>query len=56
MYDKNSRSVIFLAGIGAVLEFYDFVLFMVFSKEISSTSGLRGKFKGEYNKKRLLSL
>ena len=37
MYDKNSRSVIFLAGIGAVLEFYDFVLFMVFSKEISST-------------------
>lgn len=37
MYDKNSRNVIFLAGIGAVLEFYDFVLYMIFSKEISAT-------------------
>ena len=30
MYDKNSRNVILLAGIGAVLEFYDFVLYMIF--------------------------
>ncbi|WP_044247645.1 MFS transporter [Francisella hispaniensis] len=37
MYDKNSRNVIFLAGIGAILEFYDFVLYMIFSKEISAT-------------------
>ena len=37
MYDKNSRNVILLAGIGAVLEFYDFVLYMIFSKEISAT-------------------
>jgi MFS family permease len=37
MYDKNSKNVILLAGIGAVLEFYDFVLYMIFSKEISVT-------------------
>ncbi|AIT08926.1 MFS transporter [Candidatus Francisella endociliophora] len=37
MYDKSSRNVIFLAGIGAVLEFYDFVLYIIFSKEISAT-------------------
>lgn len=37
MYDKNSRNVILLAGIGAVLEFYDFVLYIIFSKEISAT-------------------
>ena len=37
MYDKNSRNVILLAGIGAVLEFYDFVLYMIFSKEITAT-------------------
>lgn len=37
MYDRNSRNVILLAGIGAILEFYDFVLYMIFSKEISAT-------------------
>lgn len=37
MYDKDSRNVILLAGIGAILEFYDFVLYMIFSKEISAT-------------------
>ncbi|QIV94017.1 MFS transporter [Allofrancisella frigidaquae] len=37
MYDKDSRNVILLAGIGAILEFFDFVLYMIFSKEISAT-------------------
>lgn len=37
MYDRDSRNVILLAGIGAILEFYDFVLYMIFSKEISAT-------------------
>ncbi|MDE4942611.1 MFS transporter, partial [Francisella tularensis subsp. holarctica] len=37
MYDRYSRNVILLAGIGAILEFYDFVLYMIFSKEISAT-------------------
>ena len=37
MYDKNSRKVILLAGIGAVLEFYDFIIYIIFSKEISAT-------------------
>ena len=37
MYDKESRKVVLLAGIGAFLEFFDFVLYMIFSKEIANT-------------------
>ncbi|MDE5022853.1 MFS transporter, partial [Francisella tularensis subsp. holarctica] len=37
MYDRDSRNFILSAGIGAILEFYEFVLYMIFSKEISAT-------------------
>ncbi|MFC4892905.1 MFS transporter [Pseudofrancisella aestuarii] len=37
MSSLSNRKVVVLSGIGAVLEFYDFCLYMVFSKEISAT-------------------
>lgn len=37
MSNLSNRKVVVLSGIGAVLEFYDFCLYIVFSKEISAT-------------------
>ncbi|GAB4225720.1 MAG: hypothetical protein Kow0076_8140 [Francisella sp.] len=30
MFDKDSKKVILLAGIGAFLEFYDFIIYGIF--------------------------
>jgi len=37
MYNKESKKVIMLTGFGAILELYDFILYMTFSKEITNT-------------------
>ena len=36
MYDRESKKVIMLTGFGAILELYDFILYMTFSKEIAN--------------------
>ena len=37
MSDKYSKKVVLLAGIGAVLEFFDFSLYAIFSQDIAAT-------------------
>jgi MHS family proline/betaine transporter-like MFS transporter len=36
MYDRESKKVNMLTGCGAILELYDFILYMTFSKEIAN--------------------